>query len=386
MLNVLILWLTSAFFSFGVLGLNYIYTQEAAKRSWKIKVNKNYMPKVSIIVPTHNESEVMDYKLRNLAKLEYPKDLMQIVFVDSQSTDSTVDLIRRFAEKYSNMNIKILTENERKGKSSALNLALESCDGDVVVVSDADCFWPPNILSKALPYLADSMVGAISGPKKLLNLKDSWVTKSEDEYLKLMNLMKLGESKKASTIFFEGGFSAYKKDVLDDFDPYDTGSDDCGTVIRVLEKNLRAIMIPEAEFFTTFPETLEGKLRMKIRRANQLIQLLRKYLVLLFRNDIKIAKGIVAKNLLVYLLAPIIFFLFVVTTVFVMVKFPLMTLFLLVLLIPKARGYLIEATLSYLILLYSIILAVAKKKFAIWKKPQDRTLLTEAMLLQKDLV
>ena len=386
MLNILILWLTFAFFSFGVLGINYFYTREVAKKPWKIKANKKYMPKVSIIVPTYNEYEIIGYKLRNLARLEYPKSLMQVVFIDSQSTDSTVNVIREFAEDHPEMNIKILVESERRGKSSALNRALKSCSGEIVIVSDADCFWPPNILSKALSYLADPAVGAVSGPKKLLNSESSQVTKSEAAYLKSANLMKLGDSKKSSTILFEGGFSAYRKKALGSFDPYDTGSDDCGTVIRVLEQNFRAIMIPEAEFFTTFPKTWMGKLEIKMRRTNQLVQILKNYVILLFKNEIKTGKEVVAKNLIVYLLGPLMFLFFVVTTVYLMVKFPLAVLLLLVFLIPKVRGYLIEATLNYLILLYSIVSTISRKKFMVWKKPEDRTLLTEDMLLQKGLI
>jgi len=241
-------------------------------------------------------------------------------------------------------------------------------------------------LSKALPYLADPAIGAISGPKKLLNPRDSAVTRSEDTYLKSMNIMKLGDSKKSSTILFEGGFSAYKKEALDRFDPYNTGSDDCGTVIGVLEKNFRAIMIPEAKFFTVFPETWKGKIEMKIRRAKQLIQILQRYAILLFRNKIRTAREIVARNLIVYLLAPMAFFFFVVTSVYLMLKFPLLILFLLVFLVPKATNYLVETTLNYIILLYSFISTASKKKYKVWKTPQDRTLLSEEMLLEKGLI
>jgi biofilm PGA synthesis N-glycosyltransferase PgaC len=386
MVSLLIVWLIFGFFSFGVLGLNYFYARETSKNPWNIKANNKYMPKVSIIVPTYNEYEVIEYKLRNLARLGYPNSLMQMVFIDSQSTDSTVNVIRNFAEDHPDMNIEILVESERRGKSSALNTALKSCSGDIIVISDADCFWPPAILSKALSYLADPSVGAVSGPKKLLNPKSSSVTKSEDAYLESANLMKLGDSKKSSTILFEGGFSAYRREVLSSFDPYDTGSDDCGTVIRVLEKNFRAIMISEAEFFTTFPKTWMGKLEMKLRRTNQLLKVLKTYVFLLFRNEIKTGKEIVAKNLIVYLLAPIMFLFFVVTTIYLMVKFPLAIFLLLAFLIPKVRGYLIEATLNYLIILYSIISTISGRKFAVWKKSEDRALLTEDMLLQKGLI
>jgi cellulose synthase/poly-beta-1,6-N-acetylglucosamine synthase-like glycosyltransferase len=386
MFFAIILWLTFALFSFGALGTNYIYTQNLAKRSWKTKIDASYMPTISIIVPTYNESEVIGYKLRNLAKLNYPKKMMEIIFVDSQSTDSTLDAIKIFADSHSEMNIKILVESERKGKSQALNLALKHCNGEVVGISDADCFWTPTILTESLPFMADLTVGAISGPKKLLNTESSWVTKSEDAYLKSMNLMKLGESKKATTIFFEGGFSVYKKEVLESFDPYNTGSDDCGTIISILEKGFRALMVSQAEFFTTFPETLNGKLKIKIRRANQLIRILQRYVVLLFQNRIKIARGTIAKNILLYLFGPVMFLFFVATTAYIMLKTPLMLILFLMFLIPKVRNYLFEAILNYSILLFSFISIGLKRKFTVWKKPEDRTLLIEDALLQRGLI
>jgi len=311
---------------------------------------------------------------------------LQTVFVDSQSTDSTVNLIQKFIENYPEINAKIIVENERKGKSSALNAVLKTCDAEVVVVSDADCFWPSNILTKSLPYLADPVIGAISGPKTLLNAESSSVTKGEDAYLDFMNLMKLGESKKSSTVFFEGGFSAYKKDVLELFDPYNTGSDDCGTVISILEKGFKAIMVPEAKFYTTFPETWKGKIEIKMRRATQLIQVFWKYAMLFSRNKIKTGKWTVLRNLFVYLFAPWFFLLFVITTFYLMLVHPFTILLLAILLIPKVNKYAVEATLNYLILISATVSAVLGKKFVMWRQPQDRTLFTENMLVERGLI
>jgi len=386
MLEILIFWIVSAFFSFGILGLNYVRSRLAAGGSWNIRRDIDYRPRLSIIVPTYNECEVIGYKLRNLAKLEYPRDLMEIVFVDSNSTDSTIEVIGRFVANNPDIHERILVETERKGKSSALNLALETCHGDIVVTSDADCFWPPNILARALPYLADPEVGAISGPKKLLNREASAVTRSEGMYLESMNLMKLGESKSSSTMLFEGGFSAYKKEALESFDPYLTGSDDCGTVIRLLEKGYKTIMVEEAEFFTTFPKTWKGRIALKIRRANQLVGVLEKYVVLLFKNKIRIAKSVVAKNVFMYLVSPVVFLLFAATTAYIMIEFPLATASLLILLIPKVRSYVSEGVLNYVILVYSVFSRLSRKRFVVWSQPEDRALLEEQMLVQKGLV
>ena len=107
-----------------------------------------------------------------------------------------------------------MVEDERKGKSHALNNALTQCSGEVVIISDADCFWPQDILEKALPYLADPTVGAIAGPKIFFNAQQTWITRMEESYLKSAKFLRLGESKTGSTVFFEGGFSAFKKEAL----------------------------------------------------------------------------------------------------------------------------------------------------------------------------
>jgi len=385
--SIISLWLVSVFFLFGSLGINYFFAKKLAKKSWGLKVDKNYRPKVSIVVPTFNEKEVIEYKLKNLSKVKYPKDLIQIVFVDSGSSDSTVYSIKKFAQTYSSMmDIKIVEENERKGKSSALNVALKSCDGEVIVTSDADCFWPPNILLNAIPFLADPSVGAISGPKKLLNSTASWITRNEHMYLESMNLIKLGESKISSTMLFEGGFSAFKKEALGMFDPYNTGSDDCGTVIDILRKGYRTIMIPEAEFYTLFPKTLKEKLQIKIRRSNQLLRVLKNYAVFLFNGKIKVGKGVIVKNLILYLIAPIIFFIFVVSTICIFINYPHTAFLLVPLFIPKVRIYATEMFISYTALAFAVLLSIFRKKSLVWKSLRNETFITKDMLEQKNLI
>jgi len=385
---LIFLWVFFALLSFGLLGVNYVFMKRAVNKPWNVRIDKEYLPRVSILVPTFNEGQIIGYKIRNLSKLEYPKNLMQIIFVDSNSSDSTIAQIIEFIDNNKEKGeIKLLIEKQRRGKSAALSYALKSCDGEIVIISDADCFWPSNILNNAIPYMADSNVGALSGPKRLLNSEDSHVTKSEAAYLQLMSLMKEAESKISSTLLFEGGFSAFKRGVIDCFDPYNTGSDDCGTVIGVLEKNYRAIMVPEAEFFTVFPKTWSEKLKIKVRRANQLIRVLGKYASLLARGKIKTGKGLIMKNLLVYFLAPFAFLFLIATTIWLLFKTPIFVVPLFFfLIVPKARGLILEASLNFLIIVYAIFLSIFKRKFVVWKQPKDRPLLSEKILLQKRLI
>lgn len=386
MVLLIILWLILFTLSFGAAGFVYVSMRKVALRPWRIKIDESYKPKVSILVPTYNEAAGIRFKLENLNKLEYPNELMQIIIVDSNSSDHTIDVVSDFVRQHPNVNIQVLVERERRGKSAALNLALKHCKGDVVIVSDADCFWLPDILHKALPFLADPNVGAISGPKILLNPQQSWVTKTEDAYLKSMNLLKLGESKLSSTLLFEGGFSAYKKEVLESFDPYNTGSDDCGTIIRVTEKGSRALFVPEAAFFTAFPATWKGKINIKIRRAGQLVQVFTTYISLLIRKRVKSAKRVVIQDVFLYLLSPIVSVLLLVTTIALLLNFPYFALLFLILLIPKVGLNLFELVQNYLLLFIGFCLFALNKKFIFWDKPEDRVLLTKDLLRQYMLI
>lgn len=356
-----------------------------ANKPRSLRLDENYLPTVSFVIPTHNEAEIINFKLRNIVRVDYPKSLLQYIIVDSNSDDNTMRIIRDFAKLHPHLDFLILSQAQ-KGKSVALNSALKHVKGDIVVVSDADCFYPSNILRKSLLYLSDPKVGAISGPKILLNRDGSNITGAEGRYLGLMNLVKLGESRLGFTTLFEGGFSAYKKEALSSFDPYKTGSDDCGSVIKLAENAYNALFVPEAMFFTTFPASRKERLRMKIRRANQLVRVFKEYLTLLLQRRIRVTKRVVLTNTFIYLFSSIFFALFVPVTMWILIGYPYLAVILLILFVPKVGSILIEVIQSYLVLFISLFMVALKRKFLIWTKPADRKLLSEKMLNQHNLI
>ena len=267
-----------------------------------------------------------------------------------------------------------------------MNSVLSRVKGELVIVSDADCFYLSDILQKSLSYMSDPKVGAISGPKFILNSKSSRTSRNEAQYLKSANFTKLGESKIGFTPLFEGGFSAYRKTLLVSFDPYKTGSDDCGTVIKLAENSYDALFVPEASFFTTFPTTWKGKFDIKIRRANQLVRVFRKYLQLLVEGKISSTKNVISTNTFIYLFCPLFFVAFLGLTGVLFALYPYSLLILLLLFVPKVGFFLLEAIQSYLILFLSIIAVSSKRNFLIWKQPADRHILTEEILRNSNLI
>ena len=56
-------------------------------------------PQVSIIMAVHNEEQILRDKLENLLRLDYPRELLQILVVSDHSTDATVSLAREYADR-----------------------------------------------------------------------------------------------------------------------------------------------------------------------------------------------------------------------------------------------------------------------------------------------
>jgi biofilm PGA synthesis N-glycosyltransferase PgaC len=361
--------------------------RRVASRPWKLKTDNKYSPQITILVPTYNESDIIEFKLDNLNKLTYPKNLTQIIIIDSCSKDKTLEKVVNFSNNHPEMNIKILEENERRGKSNALNFALKHATGEVILVSDADCFWQSDILEKSLQYLADPTVGGIVGREVILNPDRTWVTRNEVLYRKLMSCVRLGESKYYSTIIFEGGFSAYKRTVLDEFD-CETGCDDTGTAFNIVQKKARTILIPEAEFFTPFPTTWKGKVGIKIRRGSQLVQIWTKCFTYLLKNKLVLPKRIALSEMFLHVFNPLVFVSLAAATLLLVVYYPVFLLAIaLVLVIPKTRNMLIETLQNNVILLGALISLLLKRSFVIWNKADEsRQELTRDLLESRDLL
>jgi cellulose synthase/poly-beta-1,6-N-acetylglucosamine synthase-like glycosyltransferase len=366
----LFLGLLSAFS--GSYILYFVYVRNSARKPWKLEIDRAFHPEISVLIPVHNEEGSIESKLQNIRDVSYPREKMEIIVADDSSDDKTLKIVEDFVKNNSKLNIKVVRQNPRAGKSAALNKALASSTHSIVVVSDADTYWPPDILEKTLPYLADPKVGAITGRGVNRNTRQSWVTMGEETYLNFAYLLRLGESKIHSTIRFEGGLCAYKKEAFEKFD-CETGSDDSGTALEVVQNNYRAILVPEAVFYTEFPTRLVGKLKIKARRANQLISLCAKCMGLMLKRQLNLPKRIAVPEMLLFIFSPIILLALIVSSI-VMIALSPLSFFSLVLvlfiagLLLFARRILLEVLFDNLILFYALITFLFGKRYVTWEK------------------
>jgi cellulose synthase/poly-beta-1,6-N-acetylglucosamine synthase-like glycosyltransferase len=248
-------------------------------RPWGVRGDSEYKPRVSIIVPTYNEAKLVRQKLENIASQNYPKDLVEIIVVDSASTDGTQEIVREWIASRRDVEAKLIGESVRRGKAHALNKALEVATGEVVIITDVDSTWlSKDTLASALSWFSDPLVGAVTCLKAPAGGGFVGVERGYRDYY---NVVRLGESKRFSTPVFHGELAAFRRDLLVKLGgfPVDIGADDSHTATLIAISGFRAIAVDNALCTELVPK--KGYHMWRIRRAQHLIQHFAKALGLL---------------------------------------------------------------------------------------------------------
>lgn len=104
---------------------------------------------LSIVVPMHNESEVLDLLFIRLDGVLSGLGVdAEIVCVDDGSRDDT--LARLEARAMSDSRLRVVTLARNFGKEAALTAGLDESSGDLVVPLDADLQDPPELIAEFL--------------------------------------------------------------------------------------------------------------------------------------------------------------------------------------------------------------------------------------------
>ncbi|MBD3197309.1 MAG: glycosyltransferase [Candidatus Lokiarchaeota archaeon] len=102
-----------------------------------MNTNYNNQPAISVIIPTYNEEKRIEKTLISVrnqnCKIPY-----EIIVVDGQSSDNTVEISEQYAKTYI---------SPMKGKVSQLNYATPKTEGNLILFLDADTLISPDFLN-----------------------------------------------------------------------------------------------------------------------------------------------------------------------------------------------------------------------------------------------
>jgi len=126
-------------------------------------VEKNY-PKVSIITVNFNGKKFLPKLFESAAKLNYPKNKLEIIFVDNCSTDNSVEIVRKKYPK-----VKII-RNDVNNYCKANNLAIKASHSELVALVNNDTRMDKNWLLELVKVIAkDKKIAGVGG--KILTMK-----------------------------------------------------------------------------------------------------------------------------------------------------------------------------------------------------------------------
>jgi len=116
---------------------------------------------VSVIIPVYNEEKYIDQCVQSLLKQDYPKDKVEFIFVDGNSTDKTVEILSYYVKKYSNMR---LLHNPNRTVPYSMNIGIDNAKGDYIIRLDGHSEYAEDYISKCVEYLEKTGADNVGGP------------------------------------------------------------------------------------------------------------------------------------------------------------------------------------------------------------------------------
>lgn len=208
----------------------------------------------SIGIMAHNEEKNIGLLLdKLLMQAENAKFPFNITVVASGCTDGTEEIVRTYENR--DIRVKLLTEKQRKGKTSAINLFLNQTKSDLLIISSADIIPANNTLQKFLNAFSDSSIGMVGGrpiPQPYPGLTAS-----------LNNLLWELHHEIASERPKLGELVAFRN-IIDEI-PKETITDEAAIEAIITQNGLKLKYLPEVIIYNHTPKSLASFIKQRVR-------------------------------------------------------------------------------------------------------------------------
>jgi cellulose synthase/poly-beta-1,6-N-acetylglucosamine synthase-like glycosyltransferase len=197
-----------------------------------MKKNKSLL--VSIGVFAYNEQENIENLLLSLLKQKTDRiKITEILVISSGSADNTNEIVERISKQ--NKIIKLIAQEKREGKASAINLFLEKAKSNIVVIESGDTIPKKECIENLCsPFLDDSNLGLTGARSIPTNEKNTCLGYIIHYWWWMHNeLPRFGE------------MIAFRRDIVHKISPT-TAVDEADIEARVMSRNYKKMQVPYA--------------------------------------------------------------------------------------------------------------------------------------------
>jgi cellulose synthase/poly-beta-1,6-N-acetylglucosamine synthase-like glycosyltransferase/peptidoglycan/xylan/chitin deacetylase (PgdA/CDA1 family) len=352
------------------------------------RLDKNYNPRVTAIIPAYNEEKVLEKTVRSMLRSRYKN--LDILIVNDGSKDNTWEIAQQLVRK--NKRVKALWQ-DNKGKARALNKGIKNAKGELIICLDADTVFLPQTVTNLVRHFIDPNVGAVAGTVKIGNVQNMLARWQALEYITSINIERNAQAYLNAVLIVPGACGAWRKKALLSAKWYSamTLAEDCDLTIRLHRAGYRIIQDFEAISYTEGPLMLSSLVKQRFRWVFGNTQSFWKHRKMLLRKKYGWLGMYILPNAVISTLIPILFWpLLVLITIENLIagNYEVMLLFFVVIMffnfiVASAGVILMKEKLSYLIavpfgrfiyspirtyILYSAVITALKGAYVGWNK------------------
>lgn len=244
-----------------------------------IKFDLNYTPRVSILIPAHNEESSIVKTIESALETNYSN--LEIVVIDDGSTDKTYIKAKPFEDKGL---IKIAKREKASGtKAGAINYGLWFATGEIITVVDADTLIERNAIQLLVKQFSRPNVVAVSGNVRILSGDggvNSLISRLQQyEYLLSLEMGRRFNAIMNMLIIIPGALGAFKREAGNSIGLFDTDTftEDFDITVKIRKIGGRISFAERAISWTYCPSSWRVWIKQRIRWAGGQTSVLRKH-------------------------------------------------------------------------------------------------------------
>jgi len=134
--------------------------------------------RITVLVPARNEEKNLGACLEALSRQSFPRELYEVIVIDDHSNDGTARLVKEFAStapfSLTCLSLADHTSSVQAGdppirahKKFAIGTGIAAAKGDLIVTTDADCWFDPDWLAAIASYHEATGAKFIAAPVRI---------------------------------------------------------------------------------------------------------------------------------------------------------------------------------------------------------------------------
>ena len=191
-----------------------------------VRIDPNYTPGVSIIIPCFEEEEWIQRTVHSCINQDYPVDKLEVIVVDDCSKDRSAERVEEIIAKLKEADtgdhayrvaerIRFFRQSANLGKRDAMARGAREAKHELLVFVDSDSFLDPFAIRNIVQPFKDKEMGGVSGRTDVANTYTNALTKMQAvRYSIAFRIMKAAEGYFDAATCLSGPLSCYRRDLV----------------------------------------------------------------------------------------------------------------------------------------------------------------------------